>query len=157
MIVLVPRSAGSGAILSPNSCSDTCLLAFLAFLALPVLWTLHSRPISISILPFPLPSGPTSLPFALQNSVPVYLLLARALMSLYAPSLLFSSFLPSPVLSRYHLSSIYPHEGLFSSLFITIKQDSSPYPYLTTLTNLSHHTPQPPAPLITYATLRYIA
>lgn len=85
-----------------HSCSDTCLLAFLAFLALLVLWTLHSRSISISILPFPLPSGPTSLPFALQNSLPVYLLLARALMSLYAPSLLFSSFFPSSVLSRYH-------------------------------------------------------
>lgn len=150
--VLVPRSAGSGAPLLSRFCSDTCLpaclLAFLAFLALLVLWTLHPLPPNIYpsiLLPSPsppistnTPSGPKSLPVALRSTkfpsqFPFICRsrVVRALnidVSLCPFALLrFSSLLPS---SRYHCLVSIPRRPLpFSSLFITIKQDSSPYPY----------------------------
>lgn len=109
---LVPRSAGSGASLSrsySDTCLPACLLAFLAFLALLVLWTLYPLPPNIYpsiLLPSPsppistnTPSGPKSCPVASRSTKfrSQFPFICRShehsiLMSLYAPSLLRSSF-----------------------------------------------------------------
>lgn len=155
MIVLVPRSAGSGATLSPNSCSDTCLPARFSCFSCSARALDTPLPPNINIYPpVPPPLWSHILAFRI-TTFRSRLFVARTSIDVSLcpfASLLFVLPFFRPL--EIPLSSIYLHEGLFSSLFITIKQDSSPYPYPypTTLTNLFHHTPQPPAPL----TLRYV-